>query len=672
MGASVIERASHRLNAEDFAVLRAVLQGMPLRDAASRYWSPELTLPDAKRRFETLRVSLLAAARRAGHFGDARALALDMAALPTATATAGPPRPSFEDFVAQVDPEGVYSQAEALELFAEQYPPDDGERRRAQIARLRDRQRRALGVLEQVLVQRPAAGDPLDTWIDPRIAARLAAFEIRTPADLVSAINRGGLTWYRRIPGVGRIAAEKFVKWLQANEPSIGARVEPAALIPRAQLIEAVRTARPVLAIVPMEKLALPATLDGHDGSNRVLDACRIGAVNDLAAIQAWLAARAAGSPHTERAYRKEAERLLLWAVFARGRALSSLDVDDAIAYRAFLSDPSPRSTWVGPSSAPRFSAQWRPFTGPLASRSVAQALTVVRSMADWLVAMRYLAFNPFVAVPAVRANDAKAADAGLRLDSDRYLSGGQWRVLREHLDDLAVDEAGIRARFAVTLAYTTGLRASELVAATTGRLRVRASVEADPAVDGSGSLRQVALRVVGKGAKVRDVPVAPELEALLDEYLAARGLPGWHECTPDTPLLSALGAPAPGRAIATSSLYRMLRARFDALARTLNARQRPEDCEAFERASTHWLRHTFGRHALADGVGLNVVQAVLGHASIQTTTVYASGPADQAQREIGSFVRKRVSVPLTPNRSATLPIHNAESEGRDTRAGRA
>jgi site-specific recombinase XerD len=48
-----------------------------------------------------------------------------------------------------------------------------------------------------------------------------------------------------------------------------------------------------------------------------------------------------------------------------------------------------------------------------------------------------------------------------------------------------------------------------------------------------------------------------------------------------------------------------------------------------FERASTHWLRHTFGRHALADGASLNVVQAVLGHASIQTTTLYASGPAD-------------------------------------------
>ena len=639
----MIERTAPRVSADDFAVLRAVLQGMSLRDAAARYWPPELSLPEAKRRYEGLRVALLAAARRAGHFGDARALSLDMAALPAARAIAGPPRPSFEDFVARIDPDGFYSEAEALELYAQQYPPDDGDRRRAQLARLRDRQRRALTLLEPVLVQRPAAGDPLDTWIDPRVAARLAACEIRTPAELVAAINRGGLTWYRRIPGVGRIAADKLVKWLQANEPSIGARIEPAALIPRAQLIEAVRTARPVLAVVPMEKLALPAALDGHDGSNRAPDACQIGAVNDLAAIEAWLAARAAGSPHTERAYRKEAERLLLWAVFARKRAMSSLNVDDAIAYRDFLFSPTPRETWVGPSSAPRFSPQWRPFTGPLSARSVGHALTVVRGMFDWLVAMRYLAFNPFVAVPAVRTVDPAAADPTLRLSTDRYLSGAQWRMLREYLDDLAVDEAGIRARFAITFAYTTGLRASELVAATTGRLRVRVTAD-DPSQQAESALpRDVALRVVGKGGKVRDVPIAPELESLLDEYLNTRHLPGWQQCNSDTPIISALYEPAPGRPISTSSLYRMLRARFDEVARSLSSQRQQDDSRAFERASTHWLRHTFGRHALADGASLNVVQVVLGHSSLQTTTVYAAGPAEQAQTELQRFVRKRV-----------------------------
>ncbi|MFM1990343.1 MAG: hypothetical protein RJA99_3300 [Pseudomonadota bacterium] len=263
--------------------------------------------------------------------------------------------------------------------------------------------------------------------------------------------------------------------------------------------------------------------------------------------------------------------------------------------------------------------------------------------MFDWLVAMRYLAFNPFVAVPAVRAVDPAAADPTLRLATDRYLSGAQWRMLSEYLDDLAVDEEGIRARFAITFAYTTGLRASELVDATVGRLRVRVTTD-DPsqAVD-SAPPREIALRVVGKGARVRDVPIAPELEALLDEYLASRRLPTWQLCVPDTPMISALNEIVPGRAISTSSLYRMTRARFGELARTLNAQGRREDSTAFERASTHWLRHTFGRHALADGASLNVVQVVLGHTSIQTTTIYSSGPAQQAHRELSTFVRRRV-----------------------------
>jgi site-specific recombinase XerD len=258
---------------------------------------------------------------------------------------------------------------------------------------------------------------------------------------------------------------------------------------------------------------------------------------------------------------------------------------------------------------------------------------------------MRYLAFNPFIAVPAVRAVDPAAADPSLRLSTDRYLSGAQWRMLREYLDELAVNEAGIRARFAITLAYTTGLRASELVAATLGRLRVRARAD-DPSDGDEASLqREVALRVVGKGGKVRDVPIVPELEALLNEYLSARHLPVWQRCDPNTPILTALNHRAANRAIATSSLYRLLRSRFNDLARSLSAQHRIDDTDAFERASTHWLRHTFGRHALADGASLNVVQVVLGHASVQTTTVYSSGPAEQAHQEMRRFVSKRISL---------------------------
>ena len=42
---------------------------------------------------------------------------------------------------------------------------------------------------------------------------------------------------------------------------------------------------------------------------------------------------------------------------------------------------------------------------------------------------------------------------------------------------------------------------------------------------DDAGPPPEVTLRVVGKGGKVGDVPIGPELKEILDEYLAARHL---------------------------------------------------------------------------------------------------------------------------------------------------
>ncbi|WP_302059383.1 hypothetical protein, partial [Paraburkholderia sp. CNPSo 3274] len=47
-------------------------------------------------------------------------------------------------------------------------------------------------------------------------------------------------------------------------------------------------------------------------------------------------------SPHTARAYGREAERLLLWAVVERRLPLSSLTAEDATAFRTFLRRPAP------------------------------------------------------------------------------------------------------------------------------------------------------------------------------------------------------------------------------------------------------------------------------------------------------------------------------------------
>ncbi len=72
--------------------------------------------------------------------------------------------------------------------------------------------------------------------------------------------------------------------------------------------------------------------MDGSTGAFRAPPAtCALRSSNDYEAIQTWLELHEAGA--TKRAYRKEAERLILWAIVERGLPLSSLATEDAIAY---------------------------------------------------------------------------------------------------------------------------------------------------------------------------------------------------------------------------------------------------------------------------------------------------------------------------------------------------
>ena len=79
---------------------------------------------------------------------------------------------------------------------------------------------------------------------------------------------------------------------------------------------------------------------------------------------------------HTARAYRREAERLLLWAITVRHKPLSSLNTLDCREYiNGFLADPQPAERWIGNGKAERFDPAWRPFAKklPPASRETAR-----------------------------------------------------------------------------------------------------------------------------------------------------------------------------------------------------------------------------------------------------------------------------------------------------------
>ena len=68
----------------------------------------------------------------------------------------------------------------------------------------------------------------------------------------------------------------------------------------------------------------------------------------------------------------------------------------------------------------------------------------------------------------------------------------------------------------------------------------------------------------------------------------------------------------------------------------------RSDDPRKLEAASTQWLRHTCGSHAVEQGVPLNVVQQNFGHASLNTTTIYTTQEVETRFDEMERFMQRR------------------------------
>jgi site-specific recombinase XerD len=460
----------------------------------------------------------------------------------------------------------------------------------------------AIEQLRSAAVPVPLIGDCVDLWLAPRVAAVLRQAGIKTLADLTLRVPRCR-RWWVEIDGLGAAGARQIEAFF----------AEHADLTDRARaLLVTTSTSE----LVPWEKLVVPHEVDGSMGLHRAPRAsCVLRASNDYAAVQAWLSLHEASA--TQRAYRKEAERLILWAIVERGVALSSLATEDAVAYRAFLRQPSPKGRWVGP-AAPRTSAEWRPFAGGLSTRSRAYSLSVLSSMFRWLIEQRYVLANPFAGIKVRGVRQAT-------LDTTRSFSEGEWKLVRTVAEGLEwtygwEPGAAHRLRFLIDFSYSTGLRAGELVHATLG------SIEVDAPGD-------TWLHVVGKGSKAGKVVLPGLARGVLDRHLAQRGLPvtpaKWN---PATPVLGSLDGEA---GITSKRLWAIVK-RFFATTADVLADTNPALAEKLRRATPHWMRHTHATHALQRGAELTTVRDNLRHASLSTTSMYLHSDDLRRAKQIG------------------------------------
>ena len=425
-------------------------------------------------------------------------------------------------------------------------------------------------------------------------------------------------------------ASEQLKAWKLLRSPRKAPKSHPKDALPPANP-----------KIVPLQKLQLGLGLDGKTGTNRADDHVRsLEATDDIAAVNAWLCARAVNR-NTQGVYRKEAERFLLWCTQEREIAMSSAGLQEASLYLRWLEqlgrmEPKdwaklwrlPQHDWIGAKNTPREDPAWRPFNGPLSQTSRKMSVTVIRQLFNFLHKTGYIIYNPFDQishkVPFLEGEGVPKEFA------DRAFSPEQWAVVTQTFEAMSDDEAHARLGVILMLGKGLGLRASEM-------LNARADWIVTRRID--NELINV-MEVIGKGDKARRLPLQDEQILLINHYLAVRGIAPLGMAPADTPLLASLGrgrentlreGMAHRLGLSRSGLYRTLIDFFNECAANMQS-EHPLDAAKFRTASTHWLRHTFASSAL-QAMPVNVVQSAMGHASISTTSLYLTPEEAQVAR---------------------------------------
>ena len=156
-------------------------------------------------------------------------------------------------------------------------------------------------------------------------------------------------------------------------------------------------------------------------------------------------------------------------------------------------------------------------------------------------------------------------------------------------------DFPGLRDRVIMEMLYGTGMRLSELLALDVGD------------VDAESRL----VRVLGKRAKERLIPVTTSLALLLTQYMALRAPEG------NTERLILTDASQPAYPVFVQRTVKKYLSAVTTLAQK----------------SPHVLRHTYATHLLNRGADLNAIKELLGHANLAATQIYTHNSIEKLKK---------------------------------------
>lgn len=254
-------------------------------------------------------------------------------------------------------------------------------------------------------------------------------------------------------------------------------------------------------------------------------------------------------SPHTLDGYRRDLNKL---QAFCEAEQLSAWDQLDTRNLRRLIA---------------------RLHQQGLASRSLARLLSATRSFYQYLLREGLCRHDPATGLsPPKRERRLPRT-----LDADRSAQ----------LLDGAVEDDFIarRDQAMLELFYSSGLRLAELVGLNLDGLDLPAGL----------------VRVLGKGNKVRELPVGRMARQALEQWLPLRKLAN--------PGDGAVFISQQGRRLGPRAVQLRVR---QAGVRELGQHLHP-----------HMLRHSFASHMLESSQDLRAVQELLGHADIATTQIY-------------------------------------------------
>lgn len=273
-----------------------------------------------------------------------------------------------------------------------------------------------------------------------------------------------------------------------------------------------------------------------------------------LPAFDAYMRSERGFSEHTVVAYRSDVADLL--------HALGEASVTTS-AIRQWLADARQRG--VG-------------------SPTVARRIASVKCFAHWAVRQGLLESDPTLRLRTPRVTP----DLPRVADSDR---------LNEALDALsrlADQPVALRDVALLELLYGSGLRVSEVCSVAVGDV----------------DLGRRTVRVTGKGAKQRVVPLTASCVRAIERWMCVRS----EVARPDE---GALLVGARGRALDVRVARRVVHNA------TAGFAEIPE-------LAPHGLRHSMASHVLEGGADLRYVQQLLGHASLASTQIYTHVSADR------------------------------------------